>query len=246
MMLRRALAVAVLLAAPAAARAQATVDPRQTGPQLPYARFAITPFVGMVVPSSTGEAHLFAASEDVSITSVRRERGGAMLAGAEAEYRFARQWSAVGGAAISARGNDAFTFTTNGTSAEPLEGRGDRFTFAKLGVSYRIPDPVNDSRRFHPGGFVVVAPALVHLDREGMSSVNSPALNVGIAATAPVGRSRRLAFQLGLDDYLTFWDTDKLEAQDALLYATDGPVTVVYDYSTSNIFTLRLGGSFRF
>jgi hypothetical protein len=246
MLLRRALAVAVLLAAPAAARAQATVDPRQTGPQLPYVRFAITQFVGMVVPSTTGEAHLFAEGETVSITSVRRERGGALLVGAEAEYRFAKQWSAVGGAAVSARGNDAFTYTTNGEAADPLEGRGDRFTFAKLGVSYRIPDPANDVRRFHPGGFISVAPALVHLDREGMSSVNSPAVNVGIAATAPIGRSRRLAFQLGLDDYLTFWDTHKLEAQDALLYATDGPVSVLYDYSTSNLFTLRLGGSFRF
>lgn len=246
MMLRRALAVAVLLAAPAAARAQANLDPRQTGPQLPYARFAITPFVGLRAPSTGADEHLYFDGETVSTTSVSRERGGAVLGGVEAEYRFARQWSAVGSYAMSARGTDVVS-TTDGSSTESVSEHGSRFSFAKLGVSYRIPDPAVDSRRFHPGGFIVVAPAWVRMEREGFDAVNNKAINLGIAATAPIGASQRLAFQIGIDDYLTWWDTDKLEAQDAALFTTPTQTAEVdFGSSTGNIFVIRLGGSFRF
>jgi hypothetical protein len=246
MMLRRAIAVATLLAAPALASAQGTLDPRQTGPQLPYARFALTPFIGFRAPLTTGQENLFVNGETVSSNSITHERGGAFLAGVEGEYRFARQWSAVGSFARSARGTDVFT-TTSGTAVDSLAGHGDRFTFYKLGVSYRIPDPANDARRFHPGGFIVVAPALVHMDRPGFDGVTNPAVNLGIAATAPIGASRRLAFQIGLDDYVTWWDTDKLEEQDHLLYSTPTEAVVVdYSYSMSNLFVVRLGASFRF
>jgi hypothetical protein len=247
MMLRRAIAVAALLAAPALASAQASLDPRQTGPQLPYARWAVTPFIGFRAPLTTGQENLFIGGETVSTHAITRERGGAFMAGIEGEARFARQWSVVGSFASSARGTETVT-RISGTSADSLAFHGDRFTFAKLGFSYRIPDPAVDSRRFHPGGFVVVAPALVHIDRPGFGGVTSPAVNLGIAATAPVGRSRNLAFQIGLDDYATWWNTDKLEEQDGGQYTSEmGKVVVVdYAYSMSNVFAVRLGASFRF
>jgi hypothetical protein len=242
---RRVIALAGLLAMPAIAHAQATIPPGQSGPQLPYARFSITPFVGVRMPVSTGREFLFENGETTSTNAVSRERGGAVLGGAEAEYRFLRHWSVVGSAATSSRGNDVLTFDTP-SSSDSLGVDGERFTFAKLGISYRIPDPSPDTRRFHPGGFVTVAPALVRMDGGGAGAVNNFAVNVGLAATAPLGSDRRLAFQIGFDDYVTFWNTDRLEERDAALYSTATvPVTVHYSYSTSNIIVLRVGGSWR-
>ncbi|MDB4951475.1 MAG: hypothetical protein JWM27_4124 [Gemmatimonadetes bacterium] len=243
---RRVIALAGLLALPALASAQrTTLPPGQTGPQLPYARWAVTPYIGVRAPLTTGNEFQYQNGEAVSTHAVSRERGGAVLGGLEAEYRFRRHWSFVGGVAASARGNDVLTFSTP-SSADTLGADGDRFFFAKAGVSYRLPEPSPDTRRFHPGGFVTLAPALVRLDRAGLGKVNNPAVNLGLAATAPLGSSRRLAFQLAVDDYLTFWDKGKLEAQDAAFYSTAAvPVTVHYSYSTSNILVLRLGASFR-
>jgi hypothetical protein len=242
---RRVIALAGLLAFPAAARAQTTIPPGQTGPQLPYARFSVTPYLGVRVPVTTGREFQFQNGEATSTHAISRERGGAVLAGAEAEYRFLRHWSLVGSAATSARGNDVLTLETP-SSSDTVGVDGDRFLFAKAGISYRLPDPSPDTRRFHPGGFITVAPALVRIARRGTAAVNNFAANVGLAATAPLGSDRRLAFQLGVDDYLTFWNKHKLEAQDAAAFSTPTvPVTVHYSYSTSNLLVLRLGGSWR-
>ena len=242
---RRVIALAGLLAMPTMAFSQATIPPGQSGPQLPYARFSITPFVGVRMPITTGREFQFQNGQTTSTHAVSRERGGGVLGGAEAEYRFLRHWSIVGSAATSSRGNDVLTLETT-SSSDTVGVDGDRFTFAKLGVSYRIPDPSPDSRRFHPGGFVTVAPALVRIDGNGAGAVNNFATNIGLAATAPLGSDRRLAFQLGIDDYVTFWNKHRLEARDAALYSTPTvPVTVHYSYSTSNIVVLRLGGSWR-
>jgi hypothetical protein len=243
---RRVVALAGLLALPAALHAQqTTIPPGQTGPQLPYAKFAITPFVGVRMPISTGSEFLFLNGSHASTTAVSRERGGGVLGGAEAELRFARHWSVVGSAATSARGNDVITTTTT-SGSDTVGVDGERYTFAKLGVSFRIPDPNPDARRFHPGGFIVVAPALVRVSGGGQDAVNNFAANVGLAATAPLSSDRRLAFQLGIDDYVTFWNTHKLESRDAAAYSTATvPVVVHYSYNTSNIIVLRVGGSWR-
>ncbi|HET6231083.1 MAG TPA: hypothetical protein VFE05_13500 [Longimicrobiaceae bacterium] len=248
----RLLALAGLLAVPATAHAQAGVQlpPGQTGPQLPRTRWAVTPFVGVRVPFTTGAQHVFVDSQTVSPTTVRRERGGAPMVGAEAEMRIKGPWSLVGTAAYSQEGSDVLSITLAGdSSAQAISFPGSSALFTRLGVSYRLPEPNPDSRRFHPAGFIVAAPALVRTHVKGGPSVNNWAANVGVQATAPLGRSQRLAFQIAFDDYITFWNADARLTEDvAILTPTipsTTPLRISYGSNNSNIIALRFGASFR-
>lgn len=245
----RALALAGLVALPVSAAAQQpVVQTAEQARQLRQSRFAVTPFVGVRVPFSTGDEFLFFDDEAVSSTLVRREHGGSPTAGVEGEYRVTGPWSAVGAVSFSPAGNDTYTITQRTGQRDLLSAGGSDMLFARLGVSLRLPEPVPDARRFHPAGFIVVAPALVHLRRDVGGSSTHPALNVGIQATAPIGRSRRLAFQLGLDDYITFWNTGTLARDDERRFSGlfGEPVRVDYNYSTTNLLMVRLGASFRY
>lgn len=246
----RALALAGLVALPVSAAAQQpVVQTAEQARQLRQSRYAVTPFVGVRVPFSTGNEFLFVGDEAVSSTLVQREHGGSVTAGLEGEYRVTGPWSVVGTVSYSPGSNNDIRVIESTGQVTPFSGDGPDMTFARLGVSLRLPEPVPDARRFHPGGFIVVAPALVHTRPAFGESSTHPALNVGIQATAPVGRSRRLAFQLGLDDYVTFWDTDALARVDAVNYGNLFPgesVQVDYDYSMTNLLMIRVGASFRF
>ena len=250
MMRFRALALAGLVAFPvsAAAQQQPTIQTPDQARQLPQAGFAVTPFVGVRVPFSTGDEFLFFGNEQVSSTRVRREHGGSIAAGLEGEYRFAGPWSLVGTASYSPAGNDAVTITQRTGQTDELGTDGPDMYFGRLGVSLRLPEPSPDARRFRPGGFIVVAPAVVHMRPDGGEATSHPALNLGLQATAPIGRSRRLAFQLGIDDYVTFWNTDALADNDVPAFSNlyNEPVRIDYDYATSNLLMIRLGASFRF
>lgn len=244
----RAFVLAGLLALPVSAAAQEdVVPPGQTGRQLPRSTFALTPFVGVRVPFSTGDEFLFRQGETVSQIRVTQEHGGSFGAGLEGEYRFFGPWSLVGSVMYTPGGNDVARVREEGVEDESLSRDGPDVLLSKLGVSFRLPEPNPDQRRFHPAGFIVVAPALVRLSPEGGNATNHWGVNVGLQATAPVGRSRRLAFQLGIDDYVTFWDTDALAESDEAAWSAyyEEPVRIDYDYSASNLLVIRLGASFR-
>jgi hypothetical protein len=239
--------LATALPAAAAAQQGQYLPAGQTGAQLPHATWAVTPFVGVRVPFSTGDQFIFREDDAVSDTRVTQERGGAVLVGLEGEYRFQGPWSLVGTVGYSPSGNDVAT-VESGSASDDFSIDGPSILMARAGVSYRLPEPSPDRRRFHPAGFIVAGPALVRTSYDGFDAVNNWAASVGLHATAPLGKSRRFAFQLGIEDYVTFWDTESLaEIEEPILSTLLGePVAIDYDYSVSNILTLRLGGSFRF
>jgi hypothetical protein len=53
---------------------------------------------------------------------------------------------------------------------------------------------------------------------------------------------------VGLQDFLVFWNTDRLRARDESIgqVLLQEPVAVTYDYSSSNILAARFGISYRF
>ena len=251
------LALAGLLALPAAAAAQnnggfAAEPPAEL---VPFTRFAITPWVGFRVPYGSGEYFVFTETGGEQI-SVDEDRGGGVAVGLDAAYQIRGPLNLVGGVAYSAGDEDQlFVIREDGTE-ERYESNGPEVWFVKAGVQYRLPDPIPDNRRFHPAAYVTVAPAIVFADFadiEGLDSddVNGTsqhfALNLGVDAATNIG-SRGLTLTFALEDYITFWDQDRVRVRDEVLFGGLFEDTVILEYDTpaSNILMLRAGVSWRF
>jgi hypothetical protein len=249
---RCVLALAGLLALPVCAVAQSGVEPatEQNPQQLPYSRFAITPFIGARLPYTTGA--YFVTTETSTQYRVEQDREGSFAVGLTAEARMNRALGIVGGLAYSGSAQDIYRVNSvNGVDS--LQADGPSYWFAKAGVSWRLPEPTRDTRRFHPSALVTVAPALVIADYgdvdgfpELSGSSTNFALNVGADAVARLGRGK-WAISVGLEDYITFWNEDDQVDREAFIWSqeTGQAVSIDYDYGTSNLFLLKLGVSYR-
>ncbi|HYJ78533.1 MAG TPA: hypothetical protein VEW03_02930 [Longimicrobiaceae bacterium] len=255
-MKRCALALLGLLALPAAAAAQdrpllANEPPPE---RLPDHRWAVTPYLGVRVPFNTGNQVIFLENGDQFRFS--SERGGSGMIGLNVERQLRGPVSLVVGGAYSGREQDVLTVVALDSSVTQFELDGPAMWFAKAGVTVRLPDPIPDNRRFHPSAFVTVAPTLMWLDWASVDgapddfnrSSHHLGLNLGIDAVTRLGTTSGWALSLGLEDFITFWDTDALLVRDRVVgeTVTGEPVSIDYDYSSSNIIALRLGVSYRF
>jgi hypothetical protein len=255
-MTRSALALLGLLALPAAAAAQdrPTLSNEPPAARLPENRFSLTPYIGVRVPSGGGDQLIL--TESGNQFRLENNRGGSVLLGLDADVRVAGPWSIVlGGAYSSAQQDELTAFFPDDEDPTLFEIDGPAVWFAKAGVRVRLPDPLPDNRRFHPSAFVTVAPAMVWLDYgdvEGIEGIDGTtshfALNLGAEAVARFGRSSAWAFSLGVEDYITFYDTDDLRARDAVVaqIIAEEPVVIDYDSNFSNVIALRFGVSYRF
>lgn len=251
---RCVLALAGLLALPVCAAAQTgggVYTPEPHPQQLPHSRFGITPFVGARLPFSTGAFYVF--TEDGGQFRVDQDREGGYALGFNAEARLNRHIGIIGGLSYSGAGQDISQVTSSSGNADSLQIDGPTFWFAKAGISWRLPDPMRDTRRFHPSALITVAPALVITDYAEVdgfpelseTSVN-PALNISADAMARLGRGN-WAITIGLEDYITFWNEDKIIDRETFIWQelTEQNVQLDLDYGTSNIFLLRFGVSYR-
>jgi hypothetical protein len=254
---RSALALLGLLALPLAAAAQndrpllANEPPPE---RLPESNFSVTPYLGARVPFNTGTAVLVTEGGDQF--NLRWERGGGPMLGVDVTARVRGPFHFVGGAAYSGRRDDLVMLASGPSTVDTLVAQGAAYWFAKAGVQVRLADPNPDNRRFHPSALITVAPALVWADWNDIPGFSDDAnrgsahlaLNLGADAAARIGRSEKWSFTLGVQDYLAFWNTDRLTARDAEIgeAVVGEPVTVAYDYGTSNILVLRFGISYRF
>jgi hypothetical protein len=251
---RCVLALAGLLALPVCAAAQTGGGVYTTEPhpqQLPQSRFGITPFVGARLPFSTGAYYVF--TEDGGQFRVDQDREGGYALGLNAEARLNRTLGLIAGIAYTGAAQDISQVTSSSGNADSLQIDGPTFWFAKAGVSVRLPDPVRDTRRFHPSALITVAPALVitnYADVDGFPELSESsahfALNLGADAMARLGRGN-WAITLGLEDYITFWNEDKIIDRESFIWReiSEGEVDLDLDYGTSNIFLLRFGVSYR-
>jgi len=242
----RILALAGLLALP-------TLSSAQTVLQLPSARFAVTPFLGLQVPYGAGDRFLY--TNDTAYR-VAEERAGGPLVGAEVEARVSGPLGVVGSLAYGRMGRTSLTLRDEeGSDPLFLSTDGPEVWLGKLGLSYRLPEPDPDRRRFHPAGFLVAGPALVRTDfadddasgQAWAEAVTHWGLNLGVhTATRLAGE--RLAFHLALEDFVTFWNTERVNVRDEAIYGQyfDDQARVDSDNAVSNLLVLRAGVSFRF
>ena len=251
-MKRFALTLAGLLTLPVLAEAQSrpVYSPEPHPQQLPHSRFSVTPFVGARIPYNTGT--FYVTGDNGHQLLIEEEREGSPAVGLNADVHLRGPFAFTAGFAYSGGVQDIFTYGIPGDSV--AEGQiltdAPEMWFVKAGFIARLPDPVRDDRRFHPSAFVTVAPAMVFVGESALrESTRHLALNLGADATARIGRSG-FALQLGLEDYITFWNADDFGERDAALFGADPrfegePVTVDYDYRTANILMVRLGVSYR-
>ena len=254
---RSALALLGLLALPLSAAAQndrpllANEPPPE---QLPVSRFSVTPYLGFRGPFNTGSEYV--TLSDGTQYRLSWERGGGPMAGLDVAARIAGPVSAVAGFAWSGARSDVLTTESESGTTNTYSTGGPTYYFAKAGVQVRLADPTPDNRRHHPSALITVAPALVIADFPDLTGYPAAAngsttqlgANIGADAATRIGRSGRWSLQLGLQDYVVFWNTDDLSARDAVTaQGLLGSATAIdYDYNTSNIVTLRLGVSYRF
>lgn len=254
-MIRSALALLGLLALPLAASAQndrllANEPPPQ---RLPESRFSITPYIGARVPFNSGTQVLVVENGDQY--QLRWERGGAPMLGLDVTGKVRGPVQFVVGAAYSGR-HDDFVTVSGPSLSDTATAQGAMYLFGKAGVQVRLADPNPDNRRFHPSALITAAPSVVWVDFKDVAGFPDEAndgslhfaANLGLDAAARIGRSDTWSFTLGVQDYLVFWNSDDLAARDATLgqILLSEPVAVNYNYSTSNILTLRFGVSYRF
>jgi hypothetical protein len=250
------LALAGLLALPAAAAAQNSGGFAAEPPTnlVPFTRFAVTPWVGLRVPYGTSD--YFAITEGGDQFTLDEDRGGGLALGVNAQYQLTGPLNLVAGAAYSAGDEDKIRVTDPNDNTETFISDGSQVWFFKAGLQYRLPDPAPDSRRFHPAAYITVAPSVVVMDFpdfEGFDSddVNGRStnfgLNLGVDAATNLG-SRGLTLDFGLEDYVTFWDEDRVRVRDESLLSGlfAEPVVVEYNGLAANILLLRAGVSWRF
>jgi hypothetical protein len=244
------LALSGLLALPAAAAAQ---DPIAETGQLPGSRISVTPFVGVRVPYSAGNAYV--GLGDGRVFAIEEERGGGPVAGAEVALRAWGPLSVLGSLAYANSGEHLITLRSESETVRLVDDAPEMW-LGKLALAYRLPEPRPDNRRFRPAGYLVAGPSWVRTDwsnddefgGEWTEGANHWGVNLGVHTATLIGPSSRVALHLGLEDYVTFWDNDRLAARDEALYGGtfDDDALVRIDYDVSNILMLRAGLSLRF
>jgi hypothetical protein len=251
------LALAGLLVLPAVAHAQnnGSFAAQPPAELVPFTRFAITPWVGVRVGYGSGS--YYAVTEGGDQYRLHEERGGGAAVGINAEYQLTGPLNLVAGAAYSVANEDEVTFTPIDASRSiTYINNGPEVWFFKAGAQYRLPDPMPDNRRFHPAAYITVAPSLLVMDHPEIQGLDNDdvngstrhfGLNLGVDAVTNIG-SRGLALSLGFEDYLTFWNEDRLRARDEVLLGgqLEEPVVIDYDAASANILMLRAGLSWRF
>ncbi len=241
---------------PAVARAQTPFE------LLPRSRVAITPLLGYRIPFTrsgvcSGMIRNGPVELDVEETVEEKRDGGAAVGG-EVELRVVGPLSLVGSVAYS-RPPSARSSVDGGQEPEfePLlcPGQRPQIWLAKAGLLFRLPDPAPDRRRYRPAGFLVAAPAVVRESfREealtadgGAGSVDHYALNLGALVVWPLG-SRHFALSFGIEDYITFWNSQALEDRFVGIAAREPGQSAAVDFAfdQSHILLLRAGASLRF
>jgi hypothetical protein len=211
----------------------------------------ITPFVG-VSPNFTqsGEAVFV---EDGALTSHEYELDFAhgIGLGIAAEKRVWKQVTIVGSGAWLSRGDAELHDLTDNLV---FEVDGVTQWIAKAALALRLREPTPELQLHNLNASIFAGPAFIRdvPKREittppaAASSHNYLALNLGADAELPFA-NRKLAFVLGVEDYLVFWDNNRAEGRIAGTLGPSAPAAEIsVETRKSNIFLLRFGLSWRF
>jgi hypothetical protein len=211
----------------------------------------ITPFVG-ISPNfkQTGEA-VVATSTDISVHDYEVRFASGFGMGVAGEFRFWNRFSVIGSAMWSSRGDgelldfeDEVRYEIDGTN----------FWMAKAGVSMKLREVVPDMQLRRLNASLYIAPAIIH-DRPKVEiftpaaasvAYTHPAINIGAEAEMPISNNK-MAFVLGLEDYMVFWDDAKARGRvEGTIQQRSPDATVAVETRRSQLWVLRAGLTWRF
>jgi len=241
-------AAAVLAALPVSAQAQLPGRDEGYGP-----RVRATPFVGFSPGiTSKGTARVLSATSPTAIDEqFEFSLGSGPVSGVNLELRFYNRFSVIASGAWSSR--DASTFQT-------LEGFEDEYPgsdlwLAKLAAGVRLREAQPDLQMRGLNAMVFIGPALVRevpeisllKDTQFTSAANNWGVNIGAEGELPLAKDF-LAFTIGLEDNIIFWDEAGQATRLQPLWRPgygDGAVAEI-DSDHSHFWVARIGLSFRF
>lgn len=234
-----ALALASLL--PGAALAQ-VAPPGPRGPAV----VRITPFIGWATPVTRKETWSYVdGSGATARDQVRTYLAGGLAGGVALQLRLSGPFSVMG--AVTYLDRDDAQFSVN--NGDRWIFTGSRNILAKAGFGLELRDPNADMtvRRLSAGAFV--APFYLIEKPKSIAGIQASdlfatahhvGLNFGATGELPFAHDR-LALQLGIEDYLIFWNEAQLQRlPDWLLDAPAGNGTAVEAETTSQ-WLLRAG-----
>jgi hypothetical protein len=237
-------AFAALLVVPRLAAAQAS--DAGWGPKL-----RITPFVG-VSPSfvQTGEAVVL-TNNGIGVHDYDLDFASGFGMGVNVEYLVWNRFAVVAGGMWSSRSDgDLVDFEDE----RIYEIDGTNFWMVKGAVAVRLReiDPDLQLRRLNASIFL--GPALIH-DRPKTELFtpaaagavqNHLAINMGAEAEMPFSNNK-MAWVLGLEDYMVFWDADDARGRvEGTLQSVTPDATVAVEPRRSHLWILRFGLTWRF
>jgi hypothetical protein len=243
----RAVIVAFAAAAilPVAASAQyGTVDGPVWGE-----RVRLTPWAGISPRVSRSESWTTELDGEIYTYDVKTDLDAGPAAGAEVEVLFYDRFSIIGGGALIARGE---TFEVHPYTGERIVRQGADYIVAKLGLAMRLREEVTDLQLRQLTATLFAAPAFIREQPKddatytSLDPMNMLGANVGITAQIPLGLGG-LAIQLGVEDFLVFWDDAEIAQRLDAVFLDQGELAESRVSSDiSHMLMLRAGLSFRF
>lgn len=236
------LALASLIALPCMAQAQG--DPGW-GPGV-----RVTPWLG-VSPGFTqqGVATVF---DDNGLSShpYDLKYGSSLAAGLNVEVRLWNQFAVIGGAAWSGRGQgDLINFEDELI----YDYEGANLWIVKAGLAMRLREVKPDLQLRRLNASIFIAPTFIadvpkrtpFTPSGSGGNVHHFGINFGAEAEMPLANDR-LAFQVGLEDFLIFWDEEDFSDRVGGYIRTSHPNSdVAIEADNSHMVILRFGLSYR-
>ena len=250
----RCLAAAVMLLVlcplPAAPQGVTRASEEAFGP----GHLSVTPFVGWRYRYAAIADQAVEVGGEVFYLSERIEVEGAPVIGAELSFPLSGRFAAVGSFAYGFAGSvETISLSSSGSSVG-FSPEGGTFMFAKVGGSYQFIDRNPEFRLRELAATASVAPGIVRIDPPGNTALLSDDaithLGVAVAADAyiPLAPWPRLALNVSLEDFITFWNAGEMSARAARDIGTEigQTVRVEVDADPTNIILLQAGVTYRF
>ncbi len=239
--------LAILAAAPSIGSAQGVLSSEPVW----GARVRVTPFVGQAPSVSRSERWVVLTGGDISFGEFDVDLASGPALGASVDARLVERIGLIGSVTYISRGQTReFSFL----DGEFFVSEGSTFLTGKLALALRLREAESDLQLRRLTATVFAGPALVRESPSSDPSVN-PALrgslnhwaaNFGVDGEIPMGDGR-LALQLGLEDYYTFWNTTEIARRNDRVFAQSGLTTQsTLESNASHQLLIRLGLSVRF
>ena len=246
-----AAAVATAAAGLAPAAASAQLMPLQDDPAQ-HPRVRISPWLGwMPAVTRTEEWVNSDGAGTNTFVDVDYTLDDGYAGGVNVEVQVHGPWNIFGGAVFATRGDSEFAMRD---STDAFEINGSRFIAVRAGLSYVLTQRESELVMRRLSGSVHAAPFYMReMPRAETGFDDSPVfrdaghfgLSLGATGELPFATDR-LALQLGVDDYITFWNDDALARLPAAFFDDAGTGTVSrVESDVSHQWVVRAGVSLR-